>query len=184
MNSMIMVKECKAVAFVLLLFCLNGSHSFGQPEQKQILYLSGTDNEKTVTWEFFCSGGRNSGQWTTIQVPSCWEQQGFGTYNYGRDYHTYGKRFRYANEKGIYRYSFQIPASWKGREIYIVFEGVMTDAEVLINGRQAGEKHRGAFYRFEYNITRLIKAEDTNHLEVRVSKMSDDQSGNNAEREA
>jgi hypothetical protein len=73
--------------------------------QKEIQYLSGTDNEKTVTWDFFCTGGRKSGYWTTIQVPSCWEQQGFGAYNYGRDYKTYGRNFRFADEKGLYKYT-------------------------------------------------------------------------------
>jgi hypothetical protein len=174
----------KHIKFMHLLFCMNCLYALGQQEQKQVLYLSGIDNEKTVPWEFFCTGGRNSDRWTTIQVPSCWEQQGFGTYNYGRDYHTYGKKFRYANEKGIYRHSFQIPANWKDREIYIVFEGVMTDAEVFINGIPAGEKHRGAFYRFEYNITALVKPAITNQIEVIVSKMSDNESVNRAERYA
>jgi hypothetical protein len=89
-----MVSTCKIIPLVLLLFGLNGLPSFGQQEQRQVLFLSGTDNEQTVTWDFFCTGGRNSGRWTTIQVPSCWEQQGFGTYNYGRDYHTYGKKIQ------------------------------------------------------------------------------------------
>ncbi|HET7898022.1 MAG TPA: hypothetical protein VFL47_10140 [Flavisolibacter sp.] len=53
--------------------------AFGQ--QKEIQYLSGTDNTHTVAWDFFCTGGRNSGYWTTIPVPSHWEQQGFGSYN-------------------------------------------------------------------------------------------------------
>jgi hypothetical protein len=43
-------------------------------------YLSGTDGEHTVPWDFFCSGGRNSGVWTNIAVPSCWELQGFGKF--------------------------------------------------------------------------------------------------------
>lgn len=179
-----MEKMVRNITLSMLLITLTGIFAAGQPQQKQVLYLSGTDNENTVTWEFFCTGGRKSNTWTTIQVPSCWEQQGFGTYNYGRDYHTYGKKFRYADEKGIYRYSFQIPAGWKDREIYIVFEGVMTDAEVFINGRQAGEKHQGAFYRFEYNITPLVKSGTVNELEVKVSKMSDNKSVNHAERYA
>jgi hypothetical protein len=184
MDLSAMIKVYKTVLCILMLFCLCAFYSHGQQQEKQVLYLSGTDNENTATWEFFCTGGRNSGRWTTIQVPSCWEQQGFGTYNYGRDYHTYGQKFRFADEKGIYRYSFNVPAKWREREIFIVFEGVMTDAEVFINGRQAGAKHRGAFYRFEYNVTSLIKSADTNHLEVRVSKMSDNESVNRAERYA
>src|SRR5919112_1074658 len=85
-------------------------------QQKEIKYLSGTDNKHTVAWDFFCTGGRNSGYWTKIQVPSQWEQQGFGSYNYGRDYKTYGRNSRFADEKGMYKYSFTVPASWKNKE--------------------------------------------------------------------
>jgi hypothetical protein len=150
--------------------------------QKEIQYLSGTDNEKTVTWDFFCTGGRKSGYWTTIQVPSCWEQQGFGAYNYGRDYKTYGRNFRFADEKGLYKYQFTIAPGWKHKEITLVFEGSMTDTEVKINGKKAGAIHQGSFYRFKYNITDKVQFNKPNVIEVTVSKMSADESVNNAER--
>ncbi len=151
-------------------------------QQKEIKYLSGTDNKNTVAWDFYCTGGRNSGKWTKIQVPSHWEQQGFGAYNYGRDYKTYGKNFRFADEQGLYKYNFNVPASWKGKEVFIVFEGAMTDTEVKINGQPAGVKHQGAFYKFKYNITNKLKFGGANLLEATVSKMSADESVNNAER--
>ncbi|MDQ3845726.1 MAG: glycoside hydrolase family 2 [Bacteroidota bacterium] len=149
---------------------------------KQIQYLSGTDVKNTRTWDFYCTGGRNSGNWTKIQVPSHWEQQGFGSYNYGRDNVTYGKNFRYADEKGFYKTQFSVPASWKNKEIYIVFEGSMTDTEVKINGRSAGPVHQGAFYRFKYKITDKLKFGQQNLLEATVSKWSEDNSVNGAER--
>jgi len=149
---------------------------------KQIQYLSGTDNENTVTWDFWATGGRNSGVWSKIPVPSHWEQHGFGEYNYGRDYVTYGKNFRFADEKGIYRYSFDVPANWQGQDVFIVFEGSMTDTEVKINGKSAGAIHQGSFYRFKYNISDKLKYGKSNQLEAVVSKMSADNSVNNAER--
>lgn len=163
--------------FAMLLFSLQ---IFSQT--KEIKYLSGTGNNNTVAWDFFCTGGRNSGVWTKIQVPSQWEQQGFGAYNYGRDYKTYGKNFRFADEKGMYKYSFDVPASWKGKEVFIVFDGSMTDTEVKINGKSAGAVHQGAFYRFKYNITDKLVFGKPNLLEATVSKMSADASVNNAER--
>jgi hypothetical protein len=151
-------------------------------QEKQVQYLSGTDNRHTVSWDFFCTGGRKSGRWTKIEVPSCWEQQGFGSYNYGRDYVTYGRNFRFADEKGMYKHPFTVPASWKNKEVFIVFEGSMTDTEVNIHGKSAGETHQGSFYRFKYNITDKIVFDKANLLEVTVSKMSADNSVNNAER--
>jgi hypothetical protein len=151
-------------------------------QQKEIKYLSGIDNKHTVDWEFFCTGGRNSGYWTKIAVPSQWEQQGFGSYNYGRDYKTYGKNFRFADEKGLYKYSFNVPAGWKHKKVFIVFEGSMTDTDVKINGKSAGKIHQGAFYRFKYDITDKLNYGLQNLLEASVSKMSADVSVNNAER--
>lgn len=151
-------------------------------QSKEIQYLSGTDKDHTKTWDFFCTKGRKSGYWTTIEVPSCWEQQGFGTYNYGRDYKTYGKNFRFADEQGLYKHRFQVPATWQEKEVYLVFEGAMTDAEVKVNGQLAGPTHQGAFYRFKYNITGKLQFSKPNLLEVTVSKMSADKSVNNAER--
>ncbi|GGK77664.1 glycoside hydrolase family 2 protein [Rufibacter glacialis] len=160
---------------------LAGAYAKG-PETRQVQYLSGTDNKNTVAWDFMVTGGRQSGKWTTIQVPSHWEQQGFGTYNYGRDYVTYGKNFRFADEKGLYKHRFQVPKNWKGKDVYIVFEGSMTDTEVKINGKSAGPIHQGAFYQFKYNIKDKLEYGKDNLLEVTVSKMSADASVNNAER--
>jgi beta-galactosidase/beta-glucuronidase len=168
--------------FALLLVCFFIYSVACTQTTKQVQYLSGTDNLHTRSWDFFCTGGRNSGKWTKIQVPSQWEQQGFGAYNYGRDYKTYGKNFRFNDEQGLYKYQFNVPASWKGKEIFIVFEGSMTDTEVKINGKSAGAKHQGAFYRFKYRITDKLVFGKPNLLEVTVSKMSSDESVNNAER--
>ena len=52
-------------------------------------YLSGHGCDDMVNWDFYCTGGRNAGKWTKIGVPSCWELQGFGTYQYGMRF--YGK---------------------------------------------------------------------------------------------
>src|SRR5690606_24408258 len=155
----------------------------GQAQQvKEIQYLSGVDNEQTVEWDFWVTGGRKAGEWSKIAVPGHWEQQGFGAYNYGRDYVTYGKNFRFHDEKGIYRHAFEIPADWKDKKISLVFEGSMTDTEVKINGKSAGDVHQGSFYRFKYDITDKVNFAGKNRLEVTVSKMSEDNTVNNAER--
>ncbi|MDP2889146.1 MAG: glycoside hydrolase family 2 TIM barrel-domain containing protein [Bacteroidota bacterium] len=168
--------------YLFLLFLNFGFAESSAPTQKQTLFLSGTDNTHTKTWEFFCTSGRNSGVWSKIEVPSHWEQQGFGEYDYGRDYRTYGKKFKFADEKGMYKYAFQVPDDWKNRKVFIVFEGSMTDTEVKINGQLAGDIHQGAFYQFKYDITDKLKFGKENLLEATVSKMSADKSVNSAER--
>lgn len=43
-----------------------------------------------------------------------------------------------ADEKGMYRYEFNLPAEWNGMQVELVFEGSMTDTYATINGRKAG----------------------------------------------
>ena len=152
--------------------------------QTERQYLSGHGCDDTVEWDFFCTDGRNSGRWTKIGVPSCWELQGFGTYQYGISF--YGKAFPegIAGEKGMYKYEFEVPEEFRGKQVSLVFEASMTDTEVKVNGRRAGSKHQGAFYRCSYNVTDLLKYGKKNLLEVTVSKESENASVNLAERRA
>lgn len=163
-------------------------------QQTEMCYLSGIDANHTTTWDFWCSSGMKSGAWDKIQVPSCWEQQGFGGYTYGRyyiykereDYKKYGayREHDFHDEYGIYHHRFSVPRKWKDKQVRIVFEGVMTDAEVKINGVLAGPVHQGSFYRFSYDITNRLKLGEENTLEVIVHKQSAELSVNAAERQA
>lgn len=158
--------------FPATVFCL---HLIAQ--QTVIQYLSGTDKDNTVKWDFMCTKGRNSGKWSTIPVPSCWETQGFGSYNYSQDTQN-------PDEQGLYKYNFKIAPQQKGKRIFIVFDASMTDTEVKINGKLAGPIHQGAFYQFKYDITDLVQYERYNLLEVKVSKRSTNASINRAERKS
>lgn len=153
-----------------------------QAPHPERIYLSGTGTDYTRTWEFYCSKGQNSGKWKSIEVPSCWELQGFGEYTYGRYYTIKGAKP--SDETGIYRYRFLTPDCGKNDRIKLFFDGVMTDAEVRVNGNPAGQIHQGAFYRFSYDITSLLKTEGENLLEVKVAKQSANKSVNAAERRA
>ncbi len=148
-----------------------------EAQKTEKLMLSGHDNSDAVDWDFFCTAGRKSGEWTKIKVPSCWEQEGFGTYNYGYDRNK-------SSEKGLYKTTFTVPEAWKNQRIFIVFEGSMTDTKIQVNGKQAGDIHQGSFYRFKREITDMVHFNSTNNLEVEVSKMSANASVNSAERDA
>ncbi|UOE51164.1 glycoside hydrolase family 2 [Mucilaginibacter sp. SMC90] len=161
--------------WIVLLFVISGLITRAQETQK--LFLSGTGSDHTVNWQFFCTAGNNSGKWTTIPVPSNWEFQGFGKYNYGL-----AKDSLKGKEQGLYKYEFNVPASWQGKAINIVFDGSMTDTEVKLNGKSAGPIHQGSFYRFKYDVSALLNYGKVNLLEVTVSKHSANASVNAAER--
>jgi hypothetical protein len=169
-----MIDAMKRARFALVVAWLGGLAS-AWGDETELLYLSGRGKDDGVSWGFFCTAGRKSGEWTRIPVPSCWELEGFGSYNYGHDPQK-------ATEQGLYRLSFDAPAAWRSRKVVIVFEGAMTDTEVRVNGTPAGPVHQGGFVRFERDLTRLLRYGRSNLLEVTVSKMSADDSVNFAER--
>jgi hypothetical protein len=154
-----------------------------------IKYLSGTGKDDGVLWDFYCTSGMQSGIWKKIAVPSCWELQGFGVYNYGTVFRGRSSsedvslRTGFASEQGKYKTEFIAPSDWQGKVVRIVFEGVMVKTEVFINGQSAGPAHEGSFYEFKYDITPLLKFGATNLLEVTVSKVADNPSVMRAERQ-
>ena len=169
----------RLLPFLWLLLSASAAAQAPHPER---IYLSGRGIDDPATWQFRCSAGQNSGAWRPIGVPCNWELQGFGNYTYGRWYTVKGAAP--SAEEGLYRLRFDAPAAWRGQRVKLFFDGAMTDTEVFVNGRSAGEVHRGGFYRFGYDITELLRLGRTNLLEVRVAKHSADPSVNAAERKA
>ena len=168
----------------ILLFCASLWVSLVTcASETRTMFLSGTGPDDAVTWDFFCTDGRNSRVWSKIAVPSCWEQQGFGTYNYGGSMQ-YNTGDIVGNEQGLYRRTFQVPGDWKGGVVRLVFDGSMTDTTVWINGALAGPTHQGSFYRFHYDVTELLRFGAENLIEVTVAKNSSNRSINDAERAA
>ena len=90
------LKSKKIGTAVFLFACI--AHS-AIAQQTIVQYLSGTDKDHTVQWDFFCTKGMNSGKWTKIAVPSNWEQQRFGGYSYGHD------KIK-TDEQGLYKHRF------------------------------------------------------------------------------
>jgi len=152
-------------------------------QQTEKIYLSGKDFENQVAWDFKVTDGMNSNKWSTINVPSQWELEGFGTYTYGRWYKELNQD-EPSKEEGFYKYEFEVLSNHKGKAVKIVIGGAMTDTEVKINGKIAGPKHQGGFYQFEYEIGNLLKYGQKNLLEIHVWKHSANPTVNNAERKA
>jgi len=53
---------------------------------------------------------------------------------------------------GWYRKSFDVPAQWGGRRLFLDFDGAFQDAEIFVNGRKVGV-HQGGYTGFEIEIT-------------------------------
>ena len=154
--------------------------------ETQRQYLSGHGCDDMVQWDFLCSDGRNSGSWTKIGVPSCWELQGFGTYQYGMRFYGKATPEGISEEKGQYKTEFMLPQEWTGRQILLVFEAAFTEIHVQINGRKAGNgTYQGGYTRHTIDVSdRVFFGKKKNRLEVEVLKESTNPQVNLAERRA
>ncbi|XPF93356.1 glycoside hydrolase family 2 TIM barrel-domain containing protein [Colwellia sp. RE-S-Sl-9] len=146
------------------------------------IYLSGKGPSDAIAWQFMCSEGRKCGQWTTIPVPSNWEQHGFGNYNYGHDLPA-----EKHDEVGTYKTTFFVKNEWKEKHIRLVFEGSMTETTVYLNGKKLGMSHFGGYVPFRHDLTKekdTLKYGEKNELTVVVAKKPSNESLDHAERKA
>lgn len=71
----------------------------------------------------------------------------------------------YYRGEGVYTKSFTPDIAWKNQRLFIRFEGVMTTAQVYLNGKLLGE-HRGGYSAFIFELTDKIIYEQENVLKV------------------
>ena len=175
------------LTFLWVLLGFAATAMMAQPSvETQRQYLSGHGCDDAVEWDFQCTGGRNSGKWTKIPVPSCWELQGFGTYQYGVRFWGKATAEGVADEKGLYKTEFALPQEWQGRQIFLVFEAVFTELRGTINGRKLGAgKYQGGYTRHTIDVSdRVFFGQRKNKLELEVLKESSVPQVNLAERRA
>ena len=120
-------------------------------------------------------------RWGRITVPGVWQLQGWGrppiylAHSFPEGVDTDPERIPYIdpkiNEIGIYRRKFSVPAGWKNREIYLVFESAKSDLTVFINGEEAGYS-KGSMLPAEFVITSFLQ-EGENEIVAAVRKYTD-----------
>ncbi len=78
----------------------------------------------------------------------------------------------YPNEVGSYRRTFTVPASWKGRVVYINFDGVDSFFYLWINGHYVGFS-KNSRNTATFDITPYLNKEGENVVAVEVYRNSD-----------
>jgi beta-galactosidase len=68
---------------------------------------------------------------------------------------------------GWYRKTFTAPAAWRGKRVFIQFDGAYMDSRVWINGNLLGERPYG-YISFEYDLTPHLKPGESNTVAVRL----------------
>jgi len=101
--------------------------------------------------------------WRTIDLPHDWSIEGAPN----RQNPSGAEGGYFPTGIGWYRKKFAAPASWKEKEVTLLFEGVYRNAEVYINGRSMGV-HPYGFTPFYFDITPWLDWQKENCIAVRV----------------
>ena len=131
----------------------------------------------------FEAAGYDSSDWDLIDVPSCWQMQGYDTplyvnVDYPFDKSKCPKIVRRSdndgydtNPTGSYLTTFTVPADWNGKQLFLNFEGIYSGAYVWVNGTFVGYT-QAANTNHEFDITSAAR-QGANSLAVRVIKWTD-----------
>lgn len=157
--------NCLIVSFFIAYF-FSCTYSFSQSQTSlRRIYLSGTDSNSGVYWDFKISKGRKKDFWTKIPVPSNWELHGFGNFTSNLE-----PTDSLSGEVGEYKLEFQVDKAYKRKQIFLVFEGLQSEAMVRINGKPLFSIPSDHSTRFKADISSLLNFGQRNLLEVSVSK--------------
>ncbi len=143
------------------------------------------------TWKFNCAHdpakrpvdfytvGYDVSAWRDIQVPGNWETQGCDkpiytnvTYPWtGVENPTPPFAPTIDNPVGSYKRTFLLPDGWKGRQVYLSFQGVSSAFYVWVNGQYVGYSE-DSFTAKDFDITKFATV-GTNEIAVEVYRWSD-----------
>lgn len=125
--------------------------------------------------ELFFREDYQTSKWDKIHVPSNWEMQGYGTPIYTNVIYPFPANPPYIphddNPVGSYVRFFTVPDSWKGREVFLHFDGSTAGMYVWVNGHKAGYV-QSAKNPAEFNITQYLKP-GQNKLACEVYRWTD-----------
>ena len=112
--------------------------------------------------------------WDALPVPGCWQMHGYGIPHYTNIQYPFPldpPRVPAENATGCYRREFVLPEAWRGRRVYLRFEGVDSAFHVFVNGDPVGYS-QGSRLPAEFDISACVRP-GPNTLAVLVYRWSD-----------
>ncbi|WP_316842302.1 glycoside hydrolase family 2 protein [Pedobacter gandavensis] len=150
-----MIKPGSALLLLTALMLLLSSAVKSQNKSGRQVISINTD------WQFKKDANRRDAaltelKWKKVSVPHTWNDQDIQA----------GKGF-YAGD-AIYQKELTAAADWKGKRVFIRFEGVGSVARLYVNDRYIGE-HKGSYSAFAFDISYALKYGEKNKIEVKVN---------------
>jgi len=162
MNTFKKMKSDSYRIGLICLFTVGSSVAFAQSRSTQDF-----DNN----WKFILDSTHNYSEvnvkdnnWRTLNLPHDWSIEG----TFSKDNPAGAGGGALPGGIGWYRKTFTIPATDKGRSVFIRFDGVYKNSEVWINGKSLGIRPNG-YITFQYDLTPYLKyGNEKNIIAVKV----------------
>ncbi|MFY8194422.1 MAG: sugar-binding domain-containing protein, partial [Novosphingobium sp.] len=106
-------------------------------------------------------------EWQPVSLPHSWNRM--GNYTAHRAESTDVRQ-----GTGWYRLQLDKPVPAKGKRAILQFDGVGAIADLWVNGQHVGQ-HKGAFSRFRFDITDVLKPGRSNIIVVRADNSKPEQ---------
>lgn len=157
------------------------------PEKADYLSLNGTwkfnfvkDPSARPKEDAFWGNGADVSAWDDIDVPSCWEMKGYDLPLYVNVEYAFHNNPPYVANKvegvgdnpvGSYRRTFDLPAGWDAKNVFLHFDGLYSAAFVWVNGQYVGYT-QGGNNDHEFDISAYVRTGE-NNICVQVFRWSD-----------
>ena len=128
----------------------------------------------------FFNVGYNDAAWAPMEVPAMWELNGYGDPIYVNVGYAWRNNFRNdppnvpneQNHVGSYRRQVNVPAEWKGRDIFLNIGAAVSNVYVWVNGKFVGyseDSHLGA----AFDLTKYLVLGQDNLIALQIFRWCD-----------
>ncbi|WP_299557323.1 glycoside hydrolase family 2 TIM barrel-domain containing protein [Seonamhaeicola sp.] len=152
----------------------------GDRNKARMLMLNGKDwkfnfvPKSEVRPQDFYRTDFDASDWDNINVPSCWEMEGYGTPIYTNTVYPFTDNPPFIdrdNPVGSYLKQFELPKDWLDTKVVLHFGGVYSAFYVWVNGKKVGYS-QDSMLPAEFDIGEYL-VEGTNTLAVQVFRWCD-----------
>ena len=122
----------------------------------------------------------NDSSWGAMPVPGLWELNGYGDPLYNNHGFAWDNQFvdcppvvpSFQNHVGLYRHTIDVPAEWRGKQIFLHIGSATSNLALWINGKRVGYSEDSKLEAV-FDITKFVKAGSKNLVAMEIHRWCD-----------
>ena len=118
--------------------------------------------------------------WGAMPVPGLWELNGYGDPLYCNHGYAWDNQYKdcppivpsFQNHVGLYRHTIDVPAEWRGKQIFLHIGSATSNLALWINGKRVGYSEDSKLEAV-FDITKFVKAGSKNLVAMEIHRWCD-----------